>query len=261
MPKKKFTTVTPLPGGVSRNVVIATLQDHLEMIDLNPTHVSRHRIPPPPTATAEEFQCTWYQITDRISMCLGFPQKSISFNACFHDLANGSQVHCYAPFGLEIKQKWTVGGNAPGEPIQPNEIGIGAPIMGLYVREDVELKCNILVASFVRRTLKQALKTLVARLLVKTQLIEAAANNVRLGYENPIRYSTRPIPTQTAPTLLPSPHISDGGPDFSLPCPDSKTQRFSSQSSGLFENSQDGKYYRPANIAHSNEATMPSELP
>ncbi|CCU78755.1 hypothetical protein BGHDH14_bgh04767 [Blumeria hordei DH14] len=113
-------------------------------------------------------------------MCPGFPQKTISFNACFHDLANGSQIHCYAPMGLDIKQKWTVGGNAPGEPVQPTEIGIGAPVTGLYIREDVELKCNFLAAKFVRRTLKSALKVLVARLLVKAQLLEAAGSNQRL---------------------------------------------------------------------------------
>lgn len=82
--------------------------------------------------------------------------------------------------GLDIKQKWTLGGNLPHEPVQPAEIGIGAPISGLYLREDVEIRCNIFVTRFVRKELKSALKTLVDRLLVKSNLQEAIASNHRL---------------------------------------------------------------------------------
>ncbi len=205
MPKTIFTTITPLPAGVSRQTVLETLHHHLEMIDLNPAHTERHRINPPPEATPEEYHCTWYQITDKISYFPGYKGK-VSFNACFHDLANGLQNHVLAPMGLDIKEKWTVGGNMPGEPVVPAEIGIGAPISGLYLREDVEseysfqlnrhvlstdflglVKCNFLMARFVRKTLKDALATLVARLVVKAQLQEAAESNRRLeyGYNSP----------------------------------------------------------------------------
>lgn len=86
----------------------------------------------------------------------------------------------YAPMGLSIKERWTIGGNAPGEPVQPAEIGIGAPVSGLYLREDVEIKCNFMITKFVRKQLKDALATLVARLLVKSQLLEAVEANKRL---------------------------------------------------------------------------------
>lgn len=82
--------------------------------------------------------------------------------------------------GLDIKERWTVGGNAPGEPVQPAEIGIGAPVSGLYLREDVEIKCNFMMTKFVRKQLKDALATLVARLMVKSQIQEAVENNKRL---------------------------------------------------------------------------------
>ncbi|KAH6681700.1 hypothetical protein B0J14DRAFT_453615, partial [Halenospora varia] len=167
-----FTTITPLPASVSRETAMATLHDHLEMIDLNPAHTDRRKISPPPEASPEEYHCTWYEITDKISYFPGYSGK-ISFKACFHDLPLGLQTHCYAPMGLDIKEKWTLGGNAPDEPIQPVELGIGAPISGLYIREDVEIKCNFLMTRFVRKTLKECLSTLVARLLVKTQLQEA----------------------------------------------------------------------------------------
>ena len=161
-----------------------TLHDHLEMIDLNPSHEERHQIKPPPEASPEEYHCTWYQITDKISyLPAGMYSGKVSFKACFHDLANGLQTHCYAPMGLDIKEKWTLGGNLPHEPVQPVELGIGAPISGLYIREDVEIKCNILMTRFVRKTLKQALATLVARLLVKSQLQEANERNRRLTYD------------------------------------------------------------------------------
>jgi hypothetical protein len=184
MAKTIFTTITPLPAGISRETVLETLHSHIEMIDLNPTHTERHRINPPPEATPEEYHCTWYQITDKISYLPGI-KGSVSFKTCFHDLANGMQNHVYAPMGLDIKEKWTLGGNLPGEPVQPAEIGIGAPIQGLYLREDIEIKCNFMVTRFVKKQLKDALATLVARLVVKTQLQEAGHRNQLLqqGYE------------------------------------------------------------------------------
>lgn len=198
MAKLIFTTITPLPSGVTRQTVHETLHDHLDMIDLNPAHTDRRRISPPPEATPEEYHCAWYSITDEISYFPGYRGK-ISFKACFHDLANGVQIHVYAPMGLDIKQKWSLGGNMPGEPVMPAEIGIGAPVSGLYLREDVTsgfshlpgygglftdrlVHCNFLMTRFVRRQFKDALATLVARLVVKAQLQEAAESNLRLGY-------------------------------------------------------------------------------
>ncbi|KAE8449117.1 hypothetical protein EG329_008500 [Mollisiaceae sp. DMI_Dod_QoI] len=191
------------------------------MIDLNPAHTERHRVGPPPEASAEEYHCTWYQITDKISYFPGYKGK-ISFKACFHDLAVGVQIHVYAPMGLDIKEKWSLGGNAPGEPVQPAEIGIGAPIAGLYLREDVELKCNFMMTSFVKKQLKDALSTLVARLIVKSQLAEAAETNRKIaqGWS-----PTSPVPG--SPPL--SPPLSTGGLDMTFPRYSLKPERFSQQ--------------------------------
>ncbi|PQE22702.1 Nacht and wd40 domain protein [Rutstroemia sp. NJR-2017a BVV2] len=181
MAKTIFTTITPLPSNISRETVLSTLHDHLEMIDLNPSHTSRVPSKPPPTATPEEYHCQWYTITDTVSyLPANLITGTVSFSACFHDLANGLQTHCYAPMGLDIKEKWTIGGNAPGEPIAPREIGINAPVEGLYLREDVTMKCNFLLTKFVRKTLQESLKALVARLVVKAQLEEAEERNRRL---------------------------------------------------------------------------------
>jgi hypothetical protein len=204
--KTIFTTITPLPAGVSRETVLETLHDHLEMIDLNPSHEERHRIPPPPEATPEEYHCTWYQITDKVSyLPAGMYTGNVSFKACFHDLAYGLQTHVYAPMGLDIKEKWALGGSLPGEPVQPVEIGIGVPISGLYLREDVEMKCNFLMTKFVKKTLKQSLATLVARLVVKSQLQEAAAANKRLTYDPNSQYAS-PLSPPLSPPMSPPAH-------------------------------------------------------
>ena len=57
-----FTTVTPLPAGVSRQSVLDTYHNHLEMIDLNPLVVDRFPCKPPNFAPAEEYYATWYTI-------------------------------------------------------------------------------------------------------------------------------------------------------------------------------------------------------
>jgi len=94
-----FTTVTPLPAGVTREIVVDFLGDHEEMIDLNPLVKERHPIPVPPHAEPDEYDCLWYSLTDKISY---FPGVSgdITYTCAFHDLENGVQTHCYAPAGL-----------------------------------------------------------------------------------------------------------------------------------------------------------------
>lgn len=52
----------------------------------------------------------------------------------------------------------------PGEPAEPIELGLGAPSTGLYLREDVDLRCNIFMAGFVKKTIKKSHSTLVDRL-------------------------------------------------------------------------------------------------
>jgi hypothetical protein len=162
-----------------------TLRSHTEMIDLNPfcsLVEERHPIKPPPSATPEEYHCLWYTLTDRVSYLPGgMISGKVSYNCCFHDLENGLQTHCYAPLGLNIKGKWTIGGSLPGEPVAPVELGIGAPLQGLWLREDVDMKCNIMMTSFVKKTLKKAHSHLVERLLVKAQIVEAAEKNQRLS--------------------------------------------------------------------------------
>jgi hypothetical protein len=208
-----FTNITPLPPGITRQTVLETLYTHVEMIDLNPLVEERHPIKPPGKATAEEYHCQWYELTDRISYLPGgLVSGKVTYQACFHDLANGLQTHVYAPMGLDIKNKWTIGGTLPGEPTQPVEIGQGIPLQGLYLREDVDMRCNMLMTNFVKKTLKKAHAALVARLVVKAQLYEAASINDCLSDKT---YRSDECPEHSSPALSiarlnanRSPHLS-----------------------------------------------------
>lgn len=158
-----FTTITPLPAGITRETALAFLHNHAEMIDLNPLVIERHPIDPPTHAGADEQSCVWYSITDKISYLPGtdLVRGDVTYTCAFHDLPRGIQTHCYAALGLEIRDKWSVGGSEPGETPEVQELGLGAPASGLYIREDVDFKCNVLMAGFVRKTLKKAHGTLV----------------------------------------------------------------------------------------------------
>ena len=180
--KSHFTTVTALPAGITRETVLETLHNHVEMIDLNPLVTERHPIKPPSEATAEEYHCQWYSVTDRVNYLPGgLYSGSVTFNVCFHDLPDGLQSHIYAPMGLNMKGRWTIGGSLPGEPRQAVEIGLGMPKTGLWLREDVEMKVNMVMGGFVKKTTKKAHGTLVQRLVEKAHIIEAEAHNTALA--------------------------------------------------------------------------------
>ncbi|KAL7932755.1 hypothetical protein V8C35DRAFT_306704 [Trichoderma chlorosporum] len=169
-----FTSITPLPPGISRQTAIDFLHNHRDMIDLNPLVTDRHIIPPPPHALPEEHICTWYSITDKISYLPGsLVTGAISYTAAFHDLPLGLQTHCHAPMGVDLREKWTVGGSEPGEAPEPMELGLGAPRMGLYIREDVVITCNVMIAGFIKKTIKKAHGTLVEALSAKAVLSES----------------------------------------------------------------------------------------
>ncbi|KAI0009982.1 hypothetical protein F4779DRAFT_579471 [Xylariaceae sp. FL0662B] len=172
-----FTTISPLPPGITREAVVEFLHNHEDIIDLNPLVIERHPITPPAHAAAEEKRCIWWSMTDKISYLPGgVVTGEITYTAAFNNLPNGVQTHCYAPMGTDIRERWSLNGTLPGEPPQPVELGIGAPRQGLYLREDVELRCNFMMSAFVKKTLKKAHGTLVERLAQKAQLAAALGN-------------------------------------------------------------------------------------
>ena len=60
----------------------------------------------------------------------------------------------------------------PGEPRDVAELGLGVPKDGLWIREDVDLRCNVLMTGFVKKTLKKAHASLVARLVKNAHIAE-----------------------------------------------------------------------------------------
>ncbi|PNY28642.1 Uncharacterized protein TCAP_01437, partial [Tolypocladium capitatum] len=111
-----FTTIHPLPRGIPRAAAIAFLHDHDEMIGLNPLIVARRPIPPPAHSAPDERACAWYRLTDRVAyLPAGLAAGTVDFTCSFHDLPAGLQTHSYAPLGVEIRGRWSVGGWLPGE--------------------------------------------------------------------------------------------------------------------------------------------------
>ena len=74
-----------------------------------------------------------------------------------------------------------MGGSLPGESKEPVELGLGLPRHGLWLREDVDMRCNVFMTGFVKKTLKKAHSSLVARLVQKAHLVEAQSLNARLS--------------------------------------------------------------------------------
>ncbi|EHY52359.1 hypothetical protein ABEF95_016024 [Exophiala dermatitidis] len=200
MPKRTlFTNITPLPPQVSREVAIAMLHNHDEMIELNPLVIEHHPIKTPRDAPADEFlDCAWQELTDKIHYLPGGLVKGkVSYKACFHDTPYGLQTHIYAPMGLDIREKWSIGGSLPGEPPEPRELGVDVPRQGLYLREDGDMRCNLLLTSFVRKNLDNAHKVLVERILKKAERVE---EHTRATGEYPM--------TPTSPRFQPGSHMA-----------------------------------------------------
>lgn len=198
-----FTTISPLPAGISREFVIDFFHNHVGMIDLNPLVKERHPITPPPEAPADEMNCIWYSLTDRITYLPGgLASGDISYTCAFHDLPNGIQTHCRAPLNVDIREKWTLNGTLAGEAPEPVELGIGAPATGLFIREDVDLRCNFLMSGFVKRNLTKAHAKLVDRLVEKAKLVAARQKSIRTS-EPPFSSANeqfQPQPLAPAPT-------------------------------------------------------------
>ncbi|KAI1070094.1 hypothetical protein LB507_008171 [Fusarium sp. FIESC RH6] len=182
MTRSTFTTITPLPSNLSRQQVVDFLHDHLAMIDLNPLIIERHQIDPPPHAPEDEKKCVWYSMTDRIDYLPGgLASGQVTYTAAFFDSSDGLQTHSYAPMGLDLRGRWSVGGTMPGERPQPVELGLGAPATGLYLREDVDMRCNMLMVSFVKKTIKKSHGTLVEKLSERTSMKAARHSMQNFG--------------------------------------------------------------------------------
>ncbi|ORY66107.1 uncharacterized protein BCR38DRAFT_338755 [Pseudomassariella vexata] len=174
-----YTTITPIPGFIPRQLAIDILHSHSEVITLNPLVLHHKPIKAPRDAASDEYYLTWYEISQQIQYIPGIGKigsGKINFNGCFHDLPWGLQTHTYAPANVDIRITYRVAGNQPGvEPPEQQEIGLNAPSDGLYLREDIRLACNFAMVSFVKSQLKAASKEMVDRIIKKAELLDAGA--------------------------------------------------------------------------------------
>lgn len=197
--KVSYVHITPIPSFIPRQLAIDFLHNHGEIIELNPLVTGHEAIKAPRDAPADEFYSTWYEISERIQYIPGIGKMgsgSIKFRGVFHDLPFGLQTHTYAPANVDLRNKWQICGNQPGEPPEPKELGSTAPPEGLYIREDVEIKCNVAMISFVKKEMQAAAKIMVDRLVKKAELLDSGAlhalmENGRLKTVNPADRSTR----------------------------------------------------------------------
>ncbi|KAI8937278.1 hypothetical protein NX059_006486 [Plenodomus lindquistii] len=176
--KTSYVHITPIPSFIPRQLAIDFLHSHGEIIELNPLVTGHAPIKAPRDAPADEFYSTWYEISQRIQYIPGIGKMgsgAIKFRGVFHDLPFGLQTHTYAPANVDLRNKWEIRGNQPGEPPEPKELGSGAPPEGLYIREDVEIKCNVTMVSFVKKEMKAAAKVMVERLVKKAELLDSGA--------------------------------------------------------------------------------------
>ncbi len=260
-----YTTITSLPEGITRATVLDTLHSHTEMIDLNPLVEERHPCKPPRTADAEEsVHCTWYSMTDKINYLPGgLASGKVTYYCSFNDLSTGLQTHCYAPLGLDIRGKWSLGGSLPGEPRESVELGLGVPKNGLYLREDTDFRCNYFMTKFVKKNLVRAHATLVDRLIEKAHLSERIAYNTHLSMTQSAAstpcdstYSNSSDHHQAAPSYTDSrsSYHDQAAPSYT----DSRSSRSSSttQSPGLPYQSLDKKHHS-VDTKHYTEAAAP----
>lgn len=178
--KESYTTITPIPGFIPRQLAVDILHSHSEVITLNPLVIDHRPIQAPRDAASDEFYSTWYEITERMQFVPGIGRMGsgkIKFNGCFHNLPQGLQTHTYAPMNIDIRIKYRVEGNQPGvEPPPHHELGLeelGVPRDGLYLREDIEIRCNVTLAKYVKESLKTASKEMVSRIIKKAELLDS----------------------------------------------------------------------------------------
>jgi len=231
--KEVYTQITPLPSTIPRQLAIDMLHNHSEIITLNPLVLEHHPIKAPRDAAADEFYSTWYEITERIQYLPGMGKMGsgkISFKGCFHDMPWGIQTHIYAPMNIDMRNNWRICGNQPDEPPEPKELGIGAPAEGLYLREDIEIRCNITMVSFVKSQMRSAAKIMVDRMIKKAELLDAGVlqamfEDGKLKTINPADRSSvqrqntgsyyNPLSPRLSPRMSYQPPMSPGGRPYS----------------------------------------------
>ena len=138
-----------------------------------------------------------------VNVGLGF-KKKIAFNTVFHDQPWGVQTHAYAPLGVDLRNKYTVGGSQLGEPRECKELGVDTPADGLYIREDTEIICSVpLTSKMVKSETQRTIGVMVERIARKAELLDegklhAIFEEGRLKTSKPcgeVTFNSMPLPS------------------------------------------------------------------
>ncbi|KAI1817977.1 hypothetical protein GGS20DRAFT_425516 [Poronia punctata] len=209
---EKYTIITPFPSYITRQLAIEILHTHGEVIKLNPLVLDYKQVDAPRDAPADEYFSTWYEISERVQFVPGMGRLGsgkISFKACFHDLPWGLQTHVYAPLSIDMLNRYYIGGSRPGEENPPPpEVGLtgpGIPREGLYLKEDIEIRCNITMMGTVKKQMKKASEMMVARIITMAGLPPA---------QSPMtpQFASRPMSMRHQPPSRPPTSGSQGYP-------------------------------------------------
>ncbi|KAK1771615.1 hypothetical protein QBC33DRAFT_158558 [Phialemonium atrogriseum] len=273
--KESFTVITPIPGFIPRQLAIDILHSHSEVITLNPLVLGHKPIQAPRDAQADEFYCTWYEITERIQYIPGIGKMgsgTIKFNGCFHDMPWGLQTHIYAPMNVDLRNKYRIAGNQPGvEPPEQPEIGLkslGAPADGLYLREDIDIKCNVTVVGFVKAQMQKAGKEVVSRMIKKAELLDAGVLHAMveggmLKTINPLDRSNTiksPLPSPTSFFQPPgTPQMAQQGVPYQVLRPQSYQAPYSAHPDHQQQQASFG--HGRASVSLGNSQQFTAELP
>ncbi|PYH40462.1 uncharacterized protein BP01DRAFT_361246 [Aspergillus saccharolyticus JOP 1030-1] len=177
--KEAYTNTIPLPPTISQQLAITILHSHGEIITLNPFVLSYHAIRAPRNAVADEYYSSWYEIFERVR----FVPSTISFKGCFQDEPWGLRTHIYAPMGVDLRSTYRI---INGD----QRVGDDKPLAdpgGLYLREEVDLECNLTLMALVRSQLRASSKVLVDRLIKKAELLDAGVLQATVGVDGKLR--------------------------------------------------------------------------
>lgn len=204
--KSVYTKITPLPSNVPRQLALDMLHSHVEVIELNPLVTGVKSVDAPRDAVPDEYFSQWYEISEIITWGFGI-KKKIAFKGVFHDQPWGLQTHVYAPMGVDMRNRYSIGGNQPGEPREARELGLDIPHDGLYLREDVEITCGVpMTMGFVKKEAKAATGIMIQRLTRKAELLDEG--KLHAMFEQGLLKTSKP---NMVPTFAdkPSPSLSD----------------------------------------------------
>lgn len=144
----------------------------------------------------------------------------------------GLQTHIYAPGSVDLRNKYQIKGNQPGEPRMPRELGDEGPTDGLYLQEDVEITCSFAIAGYVKKNVQKASAVLIARMLKEAELLHAGElyamiENGKLKTFNPALQEQLaplgevqlPSPMALPPNEMPPSALMNSARDLNYPQP------------------------------------------